>query len=102
MLVSEVEPIGDIGINLLKEKNPKNIIDKSIELPLRNACKIFLEKGIETVMSSANKNNVLSKGEKTTEREDVYEKQWVYPSPTFEYAGKGYSWIMINFDSLSD
>lgn len=102
MLVSEVEPIGDIGINLLQEKNPKNIIDKSIELPLRNACKIFLEKGIETVMSSANKNNVLLKGEKTTERQDVYEKQWVYPSPTFEDAGKGYSWIMINFDSLSD
>lgn len=102
MLVSEVEPIGDIGINLLQEKNPKDIIDKLIELPLRNACKIFLEKGIETVMSSANKNNVLSKGEKTKEKEDVYGRECLYPSPTFEDAGKGYSWIMINFDSLSD
>lgn len=102
MLVSEVEPIGNIGINLLQKENPKDIIDKVVELPLRNACKILLEKGIETVMSSANKNNVLLTGEKPTERDDVYGKQWFYPSPTFEEAGKGYSWIMINFDSLSD
>lgn len=102
MLISEVEAIGNIGINLLQKENPKDIIDKVVELPLRNACKILLEKGIETVMSSANKNNVLPVGEKPTEREDVYGKQCFYPSPTFEDAGKGYSWIMINFDSLSD
>lgn len=102
MLVSEVEPIGNIGINLLQKEKPEDIIDKIVELPLRNACKILLEKRIETVMSSANKNNVLPTGEKPTEREDVYGRQFFYPSPTFEDAGKGYSWIMINFDSLSD
>lgn len=42
-----------------------------IELPLRQACVIFKEKGIETVMSSANKNNVLSRNKKRVEREDV-------------------------------
>lgn len=102
MLISEVEPIENIGINMLQKENSKDIIDKVVELPLRNACKILLEKGIETVMSSANKNNVLPTGKKPTEREDVYGKQWFYPSPTFKDAGKGYSWIMINFDSLSD
>lgn len=102
MLVKEIEPIGNIGINLLQKENPKDIIDKVVEIPLRNACRIFLEKGIETVMSSANKNNVLATDQKPTEREDVYGKQWFYPSPTFEDAGKGYSWIMINFDSLSN
>ncbi|MCI8637080.1 MAG: hypothetical protein HFJ17_01335 [Clostridia bacterium] len=102
MLVKEIEPIGNIGINLLQKENPKDIIDKVVEIPLRNACRIFLEKGIETVMSSANKNNVLATNQKPTEREDVYGKQWFYPSPTFEDAGKGYSWIMLNFDSLSD
>ncbi len=102
MLISEIEPIGNVGINLLSEEDAKSIIDKIIELPLRNACKIFLEKGIETVMSSANRNNVLQTGERPTEREDVYGQQWFYPSPTFKDAGKGYSWIMLNFDSLSD
>lgn len=102
MLIKEIEPINKAGVNLLQQDDIPNIIDEIIELPLRKACKIFKQKGIETVMSSANKNNVLPIGEKPTEREDVYGKQWLYPSPTFEDAGKGYSWIMINFDSLSD
>lgn len=123
MLISEIEPIESIGINLLQKENPEGFIDEEIELPLRNACKIFLEKGIETVMSSSNKNNVLPIGEKPIEREDIYGNEGnynfptedeakddivvsdgkiIYPFQTFEDAGKGYSWIMINFDSLSD
>lgn len=102
MLIKEIEPIDKVGVNLLQQDDISNIIDEIIELPLRKACKIFKEKGIETVMSSANRNNVLLTGEKPTERESVYGKQWFYPSPTYEDAGKGYSWIMINFDSLSD
>lgn len=104
MLLKEVEAIGYAGINLLGEENAGDFIDKIIELPLRNACKVFLKKGIETVMSSANKNNIVLPNEKPIEKEDVYGngQQWCNPRPTFKDAGKGYSWIMINFDSLND
>ena len=68
MLINQIEPINEAAINLL-EDDTTNIIDKIIELPLRKACKIFKEKGIETVMSSANKNNVLKSGEKTIEKD---------------------------------
>ena len=64
MLISEVEPIDEIGVVLLNKDNPDEFIDKFVELPLRKACRIFLKKGIETVMSSANKNNLLKPGEK--------------------------------------
>lgn len=57
MLIKEIEPINKPGVNLLQQDNTSNIIDELIELPLRKACKIFKQKGIETVMSSANKNN---------------------------------------------
>lgn len=104
MLINEIEPIDKVGINLLQKDDAEKIIDEIIELPLRKACKVFRQKGIETLMSSANKNNVLNKGEKPKEKEDVYGngQQWRYPRPSFEDAGKGYAWIMINFDTLSD
>ena len=55
-------------------------------------------------MSSANKNNIVKKGEKPTEKEDVYGsgQQYLKLRPTYEDAGKGYAWIMLDFDSLSD
>jgi len=104
VLISEIEPIDRIGVNLLKKDNPREVIDEIIELPLRKACEIFRRKGIETVMSSANKNNILNPGEKPKEKEDVYGngQQWFYPRPSYEDAGRGYAWIMINFDTLSD
>ena len=63
MLISEINPIDYRGVNLLNMDATTKYIDGIIELPLRNACKIFKQKGIETVMSSANKNNILSLGE---------------------------------------
>lgn len=102
MLIKEVEAIDKSGINLLVEDDSLNLIDELIELPLRYACKIFKEKGIETVMSSANKNNILDEGITPTEKEDVKGKYLFLDSPTFQDAGKGYTWIMINFDTLSD
>lgn len=102
MLISEIEPIGNAGVNLLKQEGI-DMIDTIVELPLRSACKLFREKGIETLMSSANKNNILRSGEKVIEKEDVYgtiEKR--FENHTFLEAGIGYAWIMINFDSLSD
>lgn len=102
--IKDIEPIDKMGRNLLKENNPDELIDRIIELPFRKICRLFREKGIETVMSSANKNNVLKPGEKRLEKEDVYGngQQWFYPRPTYDDAGKGYVWIMLNFDTLSD
>lgn len=104
ILISKIEPIGNPGINLLDADRPEQKIDGIIELPLRKACKLFRKKGIETVMSSANKNNLTKPGEKPKEKEDVSGKsQHLFlDAPTFEDAGVGYAWIMLNFDTLSD
>ena len=104
MLIKEIKPIDKRGINLLKDREAETLIDEIIELPLRNACKIFRKKGIETFMSSANKNNILPEGESSIEKEDVYGngQQFLDERPTFEEAGKGYAWIMLNFNTLSD
>ena len=104
MLISEVSPIDYRGVNFLNIDGTESLIDRIIELPLRNACKTFTRKGIETVMSSANKTNILKPGETRTEKEDVYGKgqELYYPRPTFEDAGKGYVWIMLNFNTLSE
>lgn len=106
MLIKEIEPIDKPGINFLtkQEMQANDIINTIIELPLRKACEIFRKKGIETFMSSANKNNILRKGEKRKEKADVHGsgQEFFYPPPDFRDAGKGYAWIMLNFDTLSD
>ena len=103
MLIKEIEPINIAGVNLLKREEEINIIDEIIELPLRKACKIFKSKGIETVMSSANKNNISRLGEKAIEKEDVYGSiERMFENHSFLEVGKGYAWIMLNFDTLSD
>lgn len=103
MLIKEIEPINEPAVNLLEQDSKVDIIDKIIELPLRKACKVFREKGIETVMSSANKNNVLRDGEKRIEKEDVYGSfDKLFENYLFLEAGKGYAWIMLNFNTLSD
>ena len=106
MLITDIEPIDKWGKNLLKEEeyNAEKLIDAIIEAPLRTACRIFRQKGIQTVMSSANKNNVLKAGEKPIEKQDVYGsgQQFREDRPTYEDAGKGYAWIMLDFDTLSD
>lgn len=102
MLIRDIDAIGKPGVNLL-ENSDIDIIDEIVELPLRSACKLFRDKGIETVMSSANKNNILKDGEKALEREDVIENfSKLFETHTFLDAGVGYAWIMINFDTLSD
>lgn len=102
MLVNEVKPIGKFGKNLLKKENAEDIIERIVETPLQNACKQCREKNIETVMSSANKNNIV---EPRINKKDVLEKmrksQWG-KMQNFEQAGKGYAWIMINYNTLSD
>lgn len=104
MLIKEIEPIGNIGVNLLDKAN--ETIEEIIELPLRKAIKRFREKGIQTVMSSANKNNLTKLGEKPKEKEDIHRKnEYLFDSksaPSFEDAGVGYAWIMLDFESLAD
>lgn len=102
MLISEIKPIIDRGVNLFNIDSGENYIDKIIELPLRNACKIFKAKGIETVMSSANMNNLLKPGEKPFEREELLKLQEPQKRPSYELAGRGYAWIMLNFETLSN
>ena len=98
MFIRDIEPIGDASVNLFDEG--ADVIDRIIELPLRDACKIFKEKGIQTVMSSANKTNLVGIGERIIEKEDIGNN--LFETHTFLEAGKGYAWIMLNFDSLSN
>lgn len=100
--ISEINPIKEFGTNFIKEKNAGEMIDEIVEEPLRKACKALKNKGIETVMSSANKTNLLKEGEKAIEREDVEGQEFFLNMPTYESAGRGYAWIMINFANLSD
>lgn len=102
MLISEVKPIDNRGINFFNMDNGDKYIEKIVELPLVNACKIFKRKSIETVMSSANKNNLLKPGENRFEKEDLLKKQSAKDRPSYEMAGRGYAWIMLNFDTLSE
>ena len=102
MLINEIRPITDRGMNFIKMEAAEKYIDGKIELPLRNACKIFKSKGIETVMSSANINNLLQPGEHSFEREDLLKVQDSKERPSYEMVGKGYAWIMINFETLSE
>lgn len=102
MLVSEVKPIGKIGRDLLENKNADEIIETIIEKPLQKACKECKEKNIETVMSSANKNNIVKKNKKSIKKVDVIEIAKQNKMQTFLQAGKGYAWIMLNYNTLSD
>lgn len=102
MYIKDIEPIGDFGVELLDKENAEEIVDKIIEEPLKKPIKAFYKKGIRTVMSSANKNNIVPKGEKPKNKEDVKGKYLFLDRGTFEDAGVGYAWIMLDFDSLSD
>ena len=102
MLVKDIKPIGKVGKNLLENKDADTIIETIIEKPLQKACKQFKNKNIETAMSSANKNNVLKKNKERINKADVIEKRKTSKWQTFLRAGKGYAWIMLNYNTLSD
>lgn len=102
MLVNEIKPIGKVGKNLLKNKNADEIIKIIIEKPLQKACKECKEKNIETVMSSANKNNIMKKNKQRICKTDVLKKASQNKTQTFLQVGKGYAWLMINYNTLTD
>lgn len=99
--IKDILPNRSIGINLLKSKNTDEVIEKMVEEPLRKACKIFRNKGIETVMSSANVGNILKSGTEPVEKEALKGRELYLDAPTYEDAGRGYAWIMINYENLS-
>ena len=98
MFIRDIEPIGEASVDLLNDSD--DIINSIIELPLRSACRVFKEKGIETVMSSANRTNLVGSFEKVIEKEDIGNNP--FETHMFYEAGKGYGWIMLNFETLSD
>ena len=102
MLVKEVKRCGKIGRNLLKDKSPEEKIEMIIEKPLQKACKACVNKNIETVMSSANCKNILKPNEKRIDKKDVLENHKTKLLQNFYVAGKGYVWLMINYNTLSD
>ena len=102
MLVREIKPIGKDGKNFLETKNADEIISIIIEKPLQKACNSCKAKNIETVMSSANKNNIAKNNKKNITRKDVIESAKKHKIQTFLRAGKGYAWLMLNYNTLSD
>ena len=100
--VIDIKPIGKVGKNLLKDENPDKIIEYIIEKPLQKVCKDCRKKNIETVMSSANRNNVMKNDSKVVYKKDVINRSKKTIMQTFERAGKGYVWLMINYNTLSD
>ena len=102
MLVKDVKPIGRIGKDLLENKDAKQIIETIIEKPLQKACMECKEKNIETVMSSANKNNLVKKNKKRINKKEILEDIEKGKIRTFLSAGKGYGWLMLNYNTLSD
>lgn len=102
MLISQIKPIGKVGKKLLENEDSNKIIEKIIEKPLQKACKKCKEKNIETVMSSCNKNNLVKKEEDRVNKKDVLNKIKNNKIQNFLQAGKGYAWIMINYNILSE
>ena len=102
MLVSEIKPIGKFGKNMLENENADDLISRIIEKPLQEACRECKNKNIETVMSSANKNNIVKNNERRIDKKDLIQMLKKNKLLDFSYAGKGYAWIMINYNTLSD
>ena len=102
MLVSEVKKNMSKGKDLIDTNNPNLIIESIIEKPLQKACIRFKEKNIQTCMSSANKKNILKDSSKRVSKNDILNGMNHHRPQTFFRAGKGYAWIMLNYNTLSD
>ena len=101
MLISEVKSKFIKGNDLLESNNPDEIIEAIIEKPLQKACIDFKNKNIETCMSSANKKNTLKDNSKRATKSVILNNMNKHKLQTFAKAGKGYAWIMLNFNTLS-
>ena len=102
MLVSEVKSKFIKGNDLLDNSDPDKVIEAIIEKPLQKACKEFRLKNIETCMSSANKKNILKDSSTRVSKQDLLEGMKHHKVQTIFRAGKGYAWVMVNYNSLSN
>lgn len=102
MLVCEIKRIDKFGKKFLEEEDSYKIIEKIIEKPLQKACKDFKNKNIETVMSSANKSNIMKNDDKIVRKGDLIQILKKHKLKSFYMVGKGYAWIMVNYNTLSD
>lgn len=66
-----------------------------IEYPVREACRKMTDKGIVTIMSSANKEDAISAGQPEKNNDVLYIGQNQHFS-----IGNGYAWIMIDYNRL--
>lgn len=69
---------------------------------LSKAIEAFTNKGITPVMFSCNATNLLGPTERRIERQDILGKELFMDTFTYTDAGKGYAWIMIDFEKLSE
>lgn len=91
-LILDVEPIGFDGQIKLDDMS----LYMCIERPVRETCKALSDKGIMTLMSSANTNDVKTRYTKI----DTYRHLSGFGDGHFNI-GNGYAWVMIDWASLS-
>ena len=92
MKVLEVDRIMKDSVTI----NSEDDLDKIIELPLLESCKIFYNLGIKTVMSGCNKYDVLNNNRprrKNISFADNINRDWSFSN--------GYGWILLDFKSMS-
>lgn len=85
MKLTEIEPIFESYVEVLN----RNDLNKIIEKPLLPACQCLYDKNIQTLMTSANRFNVIGL-EKVSENAKSH----------YSY-GQHYAWLWIDYSSLS-
>ena len=91
MFIKDIKRIKNDSFEILSI----NDIENYIEYPLIKAHEEFFCKNIKTVMSSSNKRNVLWLDD------DNNSLDYTWYGDNFNF-GKGYAWIMLDYDLLSD
>ena len=86
MKLTEVEPICESYVELLSRDD----LSKIVEHPLLEACQCLYDKKIRTLMTSANRYNVIG----LEKLNQSVRKCYAY--------GEGYAWMWIDYSSLSD
>jgi len=94
-LVSEIEPNSEDG-NIIMRKDDDSGYELFIEYPVRKACKDLNDKNIDTIMSSANKEDA----KRCNEPEKNGNRLFIGQSEHFSI-GNGYAWIMIDYNHLT-
>lgn len=94
MLLKDVVPIQADSKSVYSEGD----LTKLCEVSVLEACKIFLNLVVCTVMSSGNVDNVLT----FQKARVVYTEKDIIPADTNDFSyGYGYAWIMLDYDSLN-